>query len=295
MTGPSLATIREAIFRSFPELAGSAIRPLAEGWHSKAVEADGRLVFKFPKSAAAEKALRREATLLAVVQPRLTVAVPKLTLHEGPPAFSSHAIIPGEHLVTEDYIKLSAGARSRLGETLGRFYAELHRLDADEMDAAGAGPIGPWLGPDEVRSRVLHLLPPELQDRAEQVITTYERLPPDPCGTTYGFFDGHGWNMAFDHDRGRLNGIYDFGDSGFGPLHQEFIYSSFISPELTERIAMAYETFTGRHLDRARIEILTGYHRLWELTETVDDPDGAPIMMKSVAAWFTGKPAAFDG
>ena len=44
-------------------------------------------------------------------------------------------------------------------------------------------------------------------------------MPPDPLGTVYGFFDGHGWNMAFDHARGRLNGIFDFGDSGFGPLH----------------------------------------------------------------------------
>ncbi len=79
----------------------------------------------------------------------------------------------------------------------------------------------------------------------------FERLPPDPHGQTYGFFDGHGWNMAFDRVRGRLNGIYDFADSGFGPVHQEFIYSNFISPDLTERIAAAYEKASGRTLDKA--------------------------------------------
>jgi hypothetical protein len=71
--------------------------------------------------------------------------------------------------------------------------------------------------------------------------------------------------MAFDHERQQLNGIYDFADSGLGPLHQEFIYSNLISPDLTVRIVAAYACRTGRMLDRRRINILTGFHRLSEL------------------------------
>src|SRR5690606_2345867 len=90
-------------------------------------------------------------------------------------------------------------------------------------------------------------------------------LDPDPYGTIYGFFDGHGWNMAFDHAAGRLNGVYDFADSGLGPLHQDFLYSNLISADLTARIITAYERETGRHIDRDRVDLLTGTHRLWEL------------------------------
>jgi hypothetical protein len=91
--------------------------------------------------------------------------------------------------------------------------------------------------------------------------------------------------MAFDHDRGRLNGIYDFGDSGIAPLHQEFIYSNFISRDLTERIVTAYASFTGRNLDRRRIDILTGAHRLWELGEATGDPAHLQLAIESVAKW----------
>ena len=71
-------------------------------------------------------------------------------------------------------------------------------------------------------------------------------LSADPHGTVFGFYDGHGWNMAFDHQRGVLNGIYDFADAGIGPLQQDFIYSSFIDEDLTLRIIAAYERITGK-------------------------------------------------
>ena len=129
------------------------------------------------------------------------------------------------------------------------------------------------------------MLEEELRDIAASTIDAYEALGPDPHGETYGFFDGHGWNMAFDHQRGRLNGIYDFADSGFGPLHQEFIYSNLVSPDLTERIITAYERETGRRIDRRRVSILSGMHRLTELAELADDPEHVPAMVLSVELW----------
>jgi hypothetical protein len=117
---------------------------------------------------------------------------------------------------------------------------------------------------------------------AERTVAAWQDLPPDPDGTVYGFFDGHGWNMAFDHHRQQLNGIYDFAGSGFGDLHQEFIYTSFIAPDLTARIITAYEALTGRALDRQRIALLTGVHRLAELA---DDPVHLPAMIRHVADW----------
>jgi hypothetical protein len=153
------------------------------------------------------------------------------------------------------------------------------------MRALGAGPILPWQSPETVRDKALPLLSSELASYAENLIWDFQALPPDPYGNTYGFFDGHGWNMAFDHAAGRLNGLYDFADSGFGPLHQEFIYSNFISPDLTARIVSAYETLTGRRLDRRRIAILTGFHRLSELAELADDPAYIGAKIDSVTAW----------
>jgi Ser/Thr protein kinase RdoA (MazF antagonist) len=282
--------LRAAIARAYPELEGSAFRLLAEGWHSTAVEVDGRLVFKFPKSEAAERALLKEASLLAMVRPRVSMPVPEMRLHHGPPVFTCHDKLPGEHLLSGGYRKLSETARDLLGAALGTFYAELHLLDVQRMKNAGAAPIERWQSPQAVRAKALPKLDRDLRDYAEAIVSAFERLPPDPCGMTYGFFDGHGWNMAFDHERGRLGGIYDFADSRIGPLHQEFIYTNFISSDLTKRVVAAYEAKTGRRLDRRRIGILTGFHRLSELAELADDPRHAPAMIRYFAAWAAAEP-----
>ncbi len=223
--------------------------------------------------------------MLGLVRPAVPLPVPDLALEEGPPLFSRHVKIPGEHLLAEHYAGLPEEARRRLAEDLARFHAGLHRLDPGRMAAAGAGPVEDWGGAGRIGTRALPALTPELRPAAERLLDAYGRLPPEPHAPVYGFFDGHGWNMAFDHGRQRLNGIYDFADSGIGPLHQEFVYSGFVSPELTARLAAAYEALTGLALDRQRIAILTGTHRLWELAELADDPEHRPMMVRSFADW----------
>ena len=42
-------------------------------------------------------------------------------------------------------------------------------------------------------AKALPLLPGDLRVLAEQIIDPGADLAPDPYGTTYGFFDGHGW------------------------------------------------------------------------------------------------------
>lgn len=280
-----LEEYRAAISRSFPELSGSSFTALTMGWHSVAIDVDDRLIFKFPRNDVAREALEREVAILAKVRPAITMPVPDMTLHDGPPLFSRHHKLRGEHLVTEQYEGVPEEAKDRLAARMAMFYAQLHRLDQATMRAVGAKPIVPWLSPDEILAKALPALDDRLRSYAEQTISAWRNLPPDPHGTTYGFFDGHGWNMAFDHDSNTLNGVYDFADSGFGPLHQEFIYSNLISADLTERIVAGYEDRTGRKLDRRRIEILTGVHRLSELAELAADPEHRPAMIKHVADW----------
>ncbi|ANK84976.1 MULTISPECIES: phosphotransferase family protein [unclassified Rhizobium] len=285
MTELNVSEFRSLITSVFPELTASVFKLAAKGWDSMAVDVDDTLIFKFPRHLGAERALVKEAALLDIVRPSLSMAVPDMRIHDGPPIFSSHAKLEGEHLIAEDYDALGEGGRQRLADDLARFYAELHALDADRLRAAGAGAIQPWQSPEAVRTKALPLLPADIKGFAETVVSDFEALPPDPYGNVYGFFDGHGWNMAFDYRQGRLNGIYDFADSGFGPLHQEFIYSNFISPDLTARIVSAYEILTGRRLDRRRIAILTGFHRLSELAELADDPANVEQMIRSAATW----------
>jgi aminoglycoside phosphotransferase (APT) family kinase protein len=280
-------TLRAVIVEVFPDLAAAAFTPQTRGWDCVAIDVDDRLIFKFPRHDAARAALVREAALLAIIHPAVTLPTPNMSLHEGPrqagaPLFSRHDKLRGGWLEPPLYAELAEAARDRLARDLALFYAQLHALPAAALEAAGADAIKPWLEPDDILKRAWPVLTEPLRRYAERTVAAWRALPPDPHGRTYGFFDGHGWNMAFDPAARRLNGIYDFGDSGFGQLQQEFIYANMISPELAARIVSRYETLTGRSLDRERIGLLFEVLRLSELAELADDAKWGPIALETV-------------
>lgn len=283
---PDISPFQNIIIHQFPELAGASFRPLTMGWHSIAIDVDDRLIFKFPRNAEAERALRREAGILAAVRPRISMRVPALELFNAPRLFSCHAKIPGEHLLADQYEQLPPRARERLADELALFYAQLHALSAELMIEAGAAAILPWQSVDAIRRKALPILPAEHRPICERTIRDFESMASDPLGTTYGFFDGHGWNMAFDPVEQRINGVYDFADSGLGPLHQDFVYASFISLELMYATAERYAGITGRSVDFDRIGVLAGMHRLSELAELAVDPRHVEVKRESVLSWI---------
>jgi len=285
-----LESLRAAIVAVFPDLASGAFTPQTRGWDSVAIDVDDRLIFKFPRHEVARAGLVREAALLSLIRPAVTLLTPNIAIHEGPPLFSRHDKLRGGYLEHSLYAELSHLARDRLAHDLALFYAELHALPAAALRAAGADPIKPWLEPDAILRRIWPVLNAPLRTYAERTIAAWRALPPDPYGFCFGYFDGHGWNMAFDPAAQRLNGVYDFGDSGFGALQQEFIYSDMIAPDLTARIIARYETLTGRLLDRERIALLFAALRLTELAESAGDAHWGPITLEAVRALGEARP-----
>jgi aminoglycoside phosphotransferase (APT) family kinase protein len=289
MTGPDEPLA--AILRAYPDLAGAGVVRHDGGWDSVAFDIGDAMIFKVPRNAPAEARLRREASLLAMLQRRVRLPIPEMTLHAGPPVFSAHRKLAGSQVPPEVYAGLAEDVRDRLADSLGRFFADLHAIPTGTAIAAGAQPVQPWMHSSDIARLALPSLAPSLHRKAQAALDASARLAPDPFGDIYGFFDGHGWNMAFDAERGVLMGIYDFADSGIGPLHREFVYPSLVSPDLTRRVLTAYAHHTGRTPDRARIALLTTVHRLWELAGAADAPDHRRAMCANAESWL----AAWSG
>ena len=278
----TMSDFKAIIISAYPELADSKFTLLTHSYDSTAVDVDGSIIFKFPRNRIAETALRKEAKILKYVRPLVTLSIPSMELNDGPPLFSRHTKIPGEHL--EDFLHLPSQAKQKLGETLGRFYSELHALDTQTMKELGASQLPSFGDADDILARCMPKLPLRLRSEAQEACRRWAVLPPDPYGHIFCFCDGHGWNMAFDQTTSTLNGIYDFADSGIAPLHQEFIYASLTSHELAERIVSSYEQLSGRQLDRRRIGILTGIHRLRELADE-EVAENVAERIRQVEAW----------
>lgn len=256
-----------AILAVRPDLAGQPMTIHTHSWDSDAVEA-GDTMFKFPKRDEAVPRLRREARFLALIHPRVRLAVPKMILHEEPRLFSEHRTIPGTRLDAE-YETLSEAQREAMSAALARFYADLHAIPIAEAIAAGAEDKPDWPTFEVVHPILARRLPLDMKDYVERSFAAYAALPAED--TVFGYFDGHGWNMAFDHGRGVLNGVYDFADAALGPRSREFTYSNLTSGDLTLRIVSAYNELTGHRIEPRTVAIRTAVQTLSELAEAADD------------------------
>lgn len=285
MNVPAFSALHALIVEHCPDLSDAPVVWHTSGYDSLAADVADRWIFKFPRRATAAARLALEARLLGVIRPSVIMTVPDMTCFAGPPLFTRHRKIPGGPITPDTYAWMPARARDQLADDLGRFYAELHGIDRQSLETRGATAVEAWLPPDETLRRTHPLLSPALRSFATDVVDRWQRQGADPLGETYGFFDGHGGNMAFDADARRLAGVFDFGDSGTGALHQEFIYSNFIARELTDGIITAYEHHTTRAIDRDRVAVLTGVHRLWELAVVAGNPTREAEILPYVTAW----------
>jgi hypothetical protein len=261
-----LARYRALVISRLPQLAGAQFVTLAEGWDSVALEYDG-LIFKFPRNQAAGERLRREVALLNFLRPRITMPLPQPILYDGDEPFSQHRAIPGAKLLADDYLMLGEGSRNALATRMAQLYAELHQLPLARMQQAGAVSVDPWMSPDEILERAVPRLPRGYKGWARKVVSGYRKLTIQGDELVFGYFDGHGWNMAFDFTTATLNGVYDFGDSGFGSRHRDLSYSNWISADLTLRIIDRYEDLTRYRVDREQVMLYTSALRLAELAE----------------------------
>ncbi len=257
-----------------------------KGWHSLAISIDDRLIAKFPEGEEAEAALRREARLLVPMRSHVTLPIPDMTLHEGPVLFSLHRKIPGERVNPGDYMRLSSAARHRFACDLARFFAQLHDIPIATMRMAGADAVDWWDTRPETLAPVWAVLPDDVAATARRAIEDYSRLSVDRRNDVFGFFDAHGWNMAFDHERDRLNGIFDFADCGFGPPEREFVQVSLIHPELAGAVIDAYQDIARRRIDRRVIFLLGAAMRLSELAGALETGDNLEFVRSFAADWF---------
>jgi hypothetical protein len=249
-------------------------------WDSLAIEA-GDALFKFPKSPIAEVRLRREARYLALIRPRVPLPVPDLRIHEAPLVFSEHTLIPGRIILAADYARLDGAQRDAMAAKLGAFYAALHDIPVPEAEAAGATGIPDWADTATALDVAMPFVPEPLHAWVHCVLAAYEPLRSDPDRVT-GYFDGHGWNMAFDHDRGVLNGVFDFADGGIGPRQQDFCYGNLIAPDLTDRTIRAYTVLTGHVVDRRTVMLHTAVQKI---VETEDAGDSMAEHIAGLVAW----------
>ncbi len=193
--------------------------------------------------------------------------LPHMVFNDGPVPFSQHLKIPGSSLESADYLRLGEGQRNALATRMAQLYFGAARAAAQPHAAGRRHRRRSMDGARRHHCRGRPKLPRGYKGFLDRTVSAYRKLTITGDEQVYGYFDGHGWNMAFDHEMGLLNGVFDFADSGFGARHRDLSYSNWISADLTLRIIDRYEELTRRSVNRDLVMLYSSALRLAELAE----------------------------
>ena len=160
----------------FPALDFRDVRVVEDGWDSLVLDLDGEWIVRFPRRSEVEVWIEREIALLPELAPRLPVEIPRFDL------------IARDGVVCVGYRKLAGspakdGVNEQTGDDLGRFLSALHRFPVDRARALGVPHFDPPTWREhftrlcgDFRHRVLPLLQPSEQERAETVFARVDEL-----------------------------------------------------------------------------------------------------------------------
>ncbi|EHR63878.1 putative aminoglycoside phosphotransferase [Saccharomonospora cyanea NA-134] len=207
--------------------------------------------------------LRREASLLPWLAPRLPLRIPVPELTGGAAVVSRHELVPGEPL---------AAFTPTNGRCLGRFLKALHGCSVDDAVRHGLLPASEAaldLADDLTRFRqtVLPLVPAEWESEARAVLDRVHTFPFDTVV--------HG-DLGPEHaltSGDVITGVIDFGDARCGDAAMDFSWTLHGTPEaFADAVAEEYGV-TPAQRERAAV-----WHRLSPWYEVsrglhVDDPD----------------------
>jgi aminoglycoside phosphotransferase (APT) family kinase protein len=140
--------VRNELARAFPDLPVREVDFLGSGMDSAAYLINEEWVFRFPKRAAAARALGREVALLPGLAGRVPVAVPRFAYlgrltGSGRPV-AGYPIIRGQPLTAQRFGSLARADQERVLATLAAFLNGVHGFPLAEAAAAGIVGIIDW-------------------------------------------------------------------------------------------------------------------------------------------------------
>lgn len=207
---------------------------LGEGDFCTAYLLNGERVVRVPRHDGATRALHREACLLGVLGPRLSLPVPRPKLVECPDEpglyIAIHDAIPGEALVPELWSSFPASPRVGIARALGSFLREVHGLDPSTGRSCGLSVMDHRAGLKSLIARLRSTsegssLPRELR---RGLHTAFDEAISDPSWWEYRAAILHGdlspGHVLVDTRSMRIEGIIDWGDAMVGDPARDFIF-----------------------------------------------------------------------
>lgn len=257
-------TVREVLTQEVTDLKIDSLDLIGVGWDNWVAEVNSEWIFRFPRRESISKVFRREDALLQALASNVNVEVPKYTYKGTKTDFVGYRKIKGDDLTEEAYNALSDEQKAELAETFADFLLALHQtFTVDEARELGFKEQTYNL--DSISALKGTLASEELEKLLEDQLRDYRNrdLETMPQVLTHG--DLCPENVAFDRERGVLNGVFDFTDATISTVALDLQKLFLIHPTFVKEVASRYARKTGgRELykEAAQDFVLTRFYYL---------------------------------
>ena len=224
---PPASSYIEQIRAVYPELAIHSSRLLTNGGQfSIVLFVNDVLVFRFPRSEAVAQSMARELVILAALQGKTTLPIPKpIYQHgvDGLPAFMGYPLLPGEPVQSDTFAAADEAVLKRAAAQIVGFLREIHSMPLDPFDLPEDGTRDDW---EQMYQSFRDQLYPFMRPDAQvDVSATFEAALNHPTLWDYQPVLRHGdfgtRNLLYDPHTMAITGVIDFGMSGIGDPAQD--------------------------------------------------------------------------
>lgn len=249
-------SIRAAYLGAFPSARVERVHVYPNTHESTVAELDHEFIVKFPRRHRGSKGIGAEKQVTDLIRGRVAVRIPEIELFTSPVLFASYRKLDGQVFDRNIYRKLDDKDKDALAGQLADFMRAMHAVSAEALQQVGVALAPSWTLSTKLMEQQLSsiehrairkVLPEVLQNQRDLERVT--RLAP-----VLGHFDLHGGNLLLDAKHRQLLGVIDFGNCKLGDPHQDFSAICLSSPDLTERVIVAYELRTGEQINRMLVQ-----------------------------------------
>lgn len=226
---PTFNKIREIIHHEFPDFFISSIKKIGEGDNSKAFLINQNYIFRFPKRKEVKQQLKKETSVLPIIQSLLDLKIPAFDFISKDTNFVGHKSINGVFLTTEIYKSLEKKIQTKIQKALGVFLTQLHQINLSILKDYELDMMDYQEEYSHNFEDTQQLIYPNISVRDSKIITLFfTAYLNDPKNFEYkpalihnDFSTDH---ILFETSNNVISGIIDFGDLAIGDPDYDLIY-----------------------------------------------------------------------
>ncbi|MBT9292005.1 aminoglycoside phosphotransferase family protein [Hyphomicrobiaceae bacterium 22] len=212
-------------------------------------------IYRVPATRRMIAEFESEYRIIDLVRPNLRVPIPQAELFGSDPPIARYRAIPGQPL-SRMIDRLRSRRQTGWIDDLAQAILALHDTPVPDY-ARPAAFVG-----DRIRLRRLLAgkgatdMAAELEASSQIARAALEGA--DTAALCHG--DLKGGNVLIDPATGRLAGLIDFGNAGFGARESDIAHTRLPEPE-HDALVQRYEALSGRRLDRDRLAAFVRFER----------------------------------